>query len=84
MYRELFHAMTNAIESLQQAQIKTEEMYMSVGEPVSSSLRLETDGEDKNTLYSGCSAEYSVFHLLLILSEAHTTCLDILQCIRSP
>ena len=50
MYRELFGAVTKAMEGLQQAQIKTGEMYISDEAPALSILESETDsgGTDKS------------------------------------
>ena len=47
MYREIFRATTKAIESLRQAQIKTEEMYLSAEEPLLFIVRPARDGGDK-------------------------------------
>ncbi|NLF80554.1 MAG: hypothetical protein GX572_05110 [Clostridia bacterium] len=46
MYGELFRATTKAIEVLQQAQIKAEEMYLSDEEPLLFIVRPERDGGD--------------------------------------
>ncbi len=47
MYWELFRATTKAIECLQQAQIKTEELYISAEELVLPMKRSETHGEGR-------------------------------------
>ncbi len=44
MYRKLFGAVTKAMKGLQQAQIKTGEMYISDEAPALSILESETDG----------------------------------------
>ena len=41
MYRELFNAVTDAVEILQKAQIRTEELYMADENPVIQLLKPE-------------------------------------------
>ena len=45
MYHELFGAVTKAIQILQQAQIDTEEMYISAKEPM---IKILPKSEDSN------------------------------------
>lgn len=47
MYTTLFNAMTDAISTLQEAQKKTEEMYISTDEPLISILPHSTSGEQQ-------------------------------------
>ena len=41
MYRELFNAVTDAVEILQKAQLRTEELYMEADDPVIRLLKPE-------------------------------------------
>ena len=43
MYRELFRAVTRAVDELQNAQARAEEMYLQEGEPVMRLPKRETD-----------------------------------------
>ena len=47
MYRELFNAVTDAVEILQKAQLRTEELYMEADDSVIRLLQPEPD--DANT-----------------------------------
>lgn len=48
MYRELFNAVTDAVEILQKAQLRTEEIYMADGNPVIQLLKPEPEKPDTN------------------------------------
>ena len=48
MYRELFNAITDAVEILQKAQLRTEELYMEDDDPVIRLLRPEPEKQPEN------------------------------------
>lgn len=48
MYRELFNAVTDAVEILQKAQIRTEELYMADENPVIQLLKPEPETPEKD------------------------------------
>ena len=49
MYRELFNAVTDAVEILQKAQLRTEELYMEADDPVIRLLKPEPDAANTET-----------------------------------
>ena len=49
MYRELFNAITDAVEILQKAQLRTEELYMEADDPVIRLLKPEPEDNNAET-----------------------------------